>query len=75
MLIPVYDVIDYTGNRYMLAKAAMKRARQINFVGDESLESFRGKIVSLALKQVLDNEVKYMLSKEEKPVEQAEKES
>jgi DNA-directed RNA polymerase subunit K/omega len=75
MLIPVYNVIDFTGNRYLLAKAAMKRARQVNFVGDESLESFRGKIVSLALKQVLDNDVKYTLSKEEVPAEQVERES
>ena len=75
MLIPVYNVIDFTGNRYLLAKAAMKRARQVNFVGDESLESYRGKIVSLALKQVLDREVKYMISREETPAEQVEMES
>jgi DNA-directed RNA polymerase subunit K/omega len=75
MLIPIYNVIDFTGNRYLLAKAAMKRARQVNFVGDESLESYRGKIVSLALKQVLDRDVKYMLSREETEVEQVEMES
>jgi DNA-directed RNA polymerase omega subunit len=75
MMIPVYDVIDFTGNRYLLAKAAMKRARQVNFVGDESLESYRGKIVSLALRQVLENHVKYVISKEEAPSEPAEKES
>jgi DNA-directed RNA polymerase subunit K/omega len=67
-------VIDFTGNRYLLAKAAMKRARQVNFVGDESLESYHGKIVSLALKQVLESDVKYMISKEEMPAEQVEKE-
>jgi DNA-directed RNA polymerase omega subunit len=74
MPIPVYEVIDYTQNRYLLAKAAMKRARQINFVGDDKVESYHGKIASLALKQVLGDEVKYMLTKEETPVEQPEKE-
>jgi hypothetical protein len=37
----------------------MKRARQINFLGDESLEAHRGKIVSLSLKQVFDEEIKF----------------
>ena len=69
MAVPVYEVIDYTGNRYLLAKAAMKRARQVNFVGDEELETYGGKIVSLSLKQVLKDEVKYNLTGEEKPVE------
>ena len=69
MAVPVYEIIDYTGNRYLLTKAAMKRARQVNFVGDEELENHGGKIVSLALKQVLMDEVKYNLAGEEKPVE------
>jgi DNA-directed RNA polymerase subunit K/omega len=69
MLTTIYEVIDYTGNRYLIAKAAMKRARQINFIGDEGLQKFNGKIVTLALKQVMDEEIKFMLSREEKPVE------
>jgi len=74
MAIPIYEVIDYTKNRYLLAKAAMKRARQINFMGDDELEKYHGKIVSLALKQLLSGDVKFMLPKEETPAEQSEKE-
>ena len=58
-MLPVYEIIDFTGNRYLLAKAVMIRARQINFMGDDELEKFNGKIASLALKQVLYNEIKY----------------
>jgi DNA-directed RNA polymerase subunit K/omega len=47
----------------------MKRARQINFIGDEELEDFHGKIVTLSLKQILTNEIKYNQIDEEKPKE------
>ena len=59
-MFPTYDVIDYDGNRYLLAKAVMKRARQINFVGDDELDEFDSKIVSLAMKQILDGDIKYL---------------
>ena len=60
-MVPVYEIVDFTGNRYLLAKAVMIRARQINFMGDEDLEKFNGKIASLALKQVLYIEIKYYI--------------
>ena len=59
-MFPIYKVIDYDGNRYLLAKAVMKRARQINFLGDEKLEEFDNKIVSLSTNQILDGEIKYL---------------
>jgi DNA-directed RNA polymerase subunit K/omega len=65
-MVPVYEIINYSGNRYLLTKAIMKRARQINFIGDEELESYNGKIASLSLKQILNEEVKYTLMEEEK---------
>jgi len=64
-MLPVYDIINYEGNRYILAKAAMKRARQINFAGDDELEDFNGKIVSLAIKQVFNKEINYCFPKQE----------
>ena len=64
-MLPIYQIIDYTDNRYILSKAIMKRARQINFIGDDELEKFSGKIVSLSLKQMLDKELNYYLIKEE----------
>lgn len=65
-MLPVYDIIDFNKNRYLLSKAVMKRARQVIFAGDEQLEEFNGKIASLALKQVLHGEIKYRLVSEPK---------
>ncbi len=59
-MLPIYNVIDYNENRYLLCKAVMKRARQINFLGDENLEEYQGKTVSLSLKQVIDEEIKFL---------------
>jgi DNA-directed RNA polymerase subunit K/omega len=60
-MIPIYEIIDFTGNRYLFSRAAMKRAREINFIGDEELEAFDGKIVSLALTQILRGDIHYTL--------------
>ncbi|RKX99673.1 MAG: DNA-directed RNA polymerase subunit omega [Spirochaetes bacterium] len=65
-MLPIYEIIDFEKNRYLLSKAVMKRARQIIFAGDEELEKFNGKIASLALKQVLHGEIKYRLLSERK---------
>jgi DNA-directed RNA polymerase subunit K/omega len=69
-VLPIYKIIDYGENRYLLSKAIMTRARQINFIGDEQLEEYSGKIVSLALKQMLDKDLNYSLYKEEGKKEQ-----
>jgi DNA-directed RNA polymerase subunit K/omega len=63
-MVPIYKIIDFNGNIYLISRAVMKRARQINFIGDEELETFDGKIASLSLKQILNDEVKYILQKE-----------
>jgi DNA-directed RNA polymerase subunit K/omega len=60
-MLPVYQIIDYTGNRYLLAKSVMKRARQINFIGDDELEGYNGKIVSLSMKQIFNSSVNYYI--------------
>ena len=64
-MIPVYEIINYSGNRYLLTRAIMKRAREINFVGDEDLENYNGKIASLSLRQILNEEIKYTLMEDE----------
>ena len=65
-MVPVYDIINYSGNRYLLTRAIMKRAREINFIGDEDLEDYNGKIASLSLRQILNGEIKYTLIEDEK---------
>ena len=64
-MIPVYEIINYSGNRYLLTRAIMKRAREINFVGDEDLGNYNGKIASLSLRQILNKEIKYTLMEDE----------
>lgn len=59
-MLPIYSIIDYSDNRYLLSKAVMKRARQINFLGDDNLDEHKGKIVSLSLRQVFEREVKFI---------------
>ncbi|MCD6121984.1 MAG: DNA-directed RNA polymerase subunit omega [Spirochaetales bacterium] len=59
MIIPIDKLISYEGNIYQLTSAVIKRAIQINLVGDEELEKNKGKIVSIALKQILTEKVKY----------------
>ena len=65
-MLPTFEIINFDENRYLLARAVMKRAREINFLGDEELENENTKIASLSLKQILGKEIKYLLSKEEK---------
>lgn len=64
-MVPIHKIVDYKGNRYLLSRGLMKRARQINFIGDEELTEFNGKIVSLSLKQVLEDNIKFYLAEEE----------
>jgi DNA-directed RNA polymerase subunit K/omega len=59
-MLPIYRVIEYSDNRYLLCMAVMKRARQINFLGDDNLETHKGKIVSLSLQQVFEKEIKFL---------------
>jgi DNA-directed RNA polymerase subunit omega len=61
MILPLDLLIAHDGNGYELAAAAMRRAVQINMAGDEDLEKNRGKMVSLAIKQILTKKVRYQL--------------
>lgn len=46
---------------YKLTSAMIKRAEQINCAGDDELEDANGKVVSLAIKQVLSDKIDYKL--------------
>lgn len=64
MIIPINELIDYTGNRYELTCAAIKRATQLNLVSSEELKKNNGKIVPTALNQMLLGKVKYKLEED-----------
>lgn len=61
MILPLNLLIKSDGNKYELTCAAIKRAVQINLAGDEELDENQGKIVSLAVKQILTSKVEYRL--------------
>jgi DNA-directed RNA polymerase subunit omega len=61
LVLPLDLLISYDGNMYELTCAAIKRAAQINLAGDESLEENKGRVVSLAIKQILTKKVEYRL--------------
>ncbi len=65
MIMPLDELIDFKGNRYELACAAIKRATQIiqqkSKEKEDDLSSANGKLVSLAIRQVLTGKVKYKL--------------
>lgn len=60
-VLPLDLLISYDGNMYELTCAAIKRAAQINLAGDESLDDNKGRVVSLAIKQILSKKVEYRL--------------
>ena len=61
MVMPLDLLVKTHGNMYQLTCAAIKRAVQINLAGDEELDNCHGKIVSLAVKQILSDKVDYRL--------------
>ncbi len=61
MKLPLNLLIKNQENMYEVTCAAIRRAVQINLAGDEELDDSKGKIVSLAVKQILTRKVEYRL--------------
>jgi DNA-directed RNA polymerase subunit omega len=61
VIIPLNELIKYSGNMYIMTSAMIKRATQIHLAGDEELETNKGKVVSTAIKQILTEKVRYRL--------------
>ena len=61
MIIPLDKMINHTDNVYELTCATIRRAVQITVTGDEEVQENAGKVVSTALKQILDKKVEYQL--------------
>lgn len=59
--IPLEKIINFTGNRYELTNAVIKRAEQLAKIGDPDLEEFGYKVVSAADDQILSGKVLYRL--------------
>jgi DNA-directed RNA polymerase subunit omega len=59
--MPLSDLVKQRVGVYGMTCAAIKRAVQINLAGDDELADSKGKIVSLALRQILTDKVQYSL--------------
>ncbi len=62
--IPLGSLVSTDSNMYELTNAAIHRARQISVAGAEGLEAMGGKIVSLAVKEIVTSEVQYYIRKD-----------
>lgn len=57
--IPLFEMIESELNIYEMTNAAIKRAEQISKTGNEDVANDRDKIVSLALREVIEETVTY----------------
>lgn len=60
--LPLDLLIQESENIYEITRAMIRRAYQISVTGDEELELNEGKVVSIAIKQILTKKVQYQLS-------------
>jgi DNA-directed RNA polymerase subunit omega len=61
MVMPLDELISDGSNAYALTCASIRRAAQITLAGDDEVLENDGKVVSIALKQVLTKKVEYRL--------------
>ncbi len=61
MSIPIDKLEDIDCNVYELTCATIRRAFQITMTGDEELEADEVKVVSTAIRQILDGKVEYQI--------------
>jgi len=62
--IPLRDLVSTDKNMYELTNAAIHRAKQISMTGSEALEKTSGKIVSLAIREIVTGEVQYSVKED-----------
>jgi DNA-directed RNA polymerase subunit omega len=61
VIIPFKELVAEKGNMYALTCAAVKRVMQLSVSGEEEITKYHGKIVSLAIKQILEKKIEYKL--------------
>lgn len=59
MPIPLDLLVDFKPNVYELTTAMIRQSRNISIAGDEALEEENGKVVSVAISQILTKKVEY----------------
>jgi DNA-directed RNA polymerase subunit omega len=61
MVLPLDKLVANADNVYELTCASIRRAAQLTLAGDEEIDENEGKIVSIAIKQILIKKVEYRL--------------
>ena len=62
MIVPLDLLVGEDGNMYEVTCAAIRRAYQITVTGEEEVEQNQGKVVSVAIRQILTRKVQYRIT-------------
>lgn len=62
MIFPLEQLVRFTGNIYEITVAANRRAYQMSMVKDPLIEENHDRVVSLAAKQLFNQEVTYRIA-------------
>lgn len=61
MIIPLDFLLREEGNMYETTCASIRRAYQLTVTGEEEVAENQGKVVSVAIKQILTKKVYYRI--------------
>ena len=64
MIFPLEDLIEYRENMYEITTAASRRSFQLSQLKDPEIEDNDGKVVSLAARQIFNQDVEFRLDAE-----------
>ncbi|ERF59812.1 MULTISPECIES: DNA-directed RNA polymerase subunit omega [Treponema] len=64
MVFPLEELVKYSDNIYEITVAASRRAFQMAKVEDPEIEENDGKVVSLAARQLFDDEVTFKIERQ-----------
>ncbi|EPF26604.1 DNA-directed RNA polymerase subunit omega [Treponema sp. Marseille-Q4132] len=64
MVFPLEELVKYSDNIYEVTVAASRRAFQLAKVEDPEIEENDGKVVSLAARQLFDDEVTFKIERQ-----------
>lgn len=64
MVFPLEELVKYSDNIYEVTVAASRRAFQLAKVEDPEIEENNGKVVSLAARQLFDDEVTFKIERQ-----------
>ncbi|MBI9105895.1 MAG: DNA-directed RNA polymerase subunit omega [Spirochaetales bacterium] len=59
MVIPLNKIVDLQDDVYACTCAIIKRAQQVTVAGDEEVDKNNGKVVTVAIDQILSAKVEY----------------